>query len=327
MANKGDRIRRIISITLMVLICSSCAHESTIDYDEMTTAEILVRVTKCSEEQAGNIASVLEQCGATKLQNIRDGRAVEREWILTYPEGELQIDFNRKGSDKKLEAVSACNAVKTTAVLYFDDVINNGVPIEDTYYGTLVSPSSESRYYFDTALSMIASVEDMLLIENKKYTYFSSPTVESVEIPAHFDYDGKRFIYRKHDGVVYVSILIYGITEAGQSVDFEFEAEYAMLYPVSFRLNMHRYAENPEEEMIDRVWGSTYYEQFGKLFDELRAEAADRTTPFTEDEINRAAQVMEEFNNTLPSPSIPPIPIYPHKIAGSRRNHPLLLIR
>ena len=306
MANTRDRIRRIILIAWtvwIVLICSRCAHESIIDYEEMTTAEILVRVTKCSEEQAENIASVLAQCGATKLQNIRDGRAVEREWILTYPEGELQIDFNRKGSDKKLQAVEACNAVKTTAVLYFDDVINNGVPIEDTYYGTLVSPSSESQYYFDTTFSMIASVEDMLLIENKKYTYFSAPTVESVEIPAHFDYDGKRFIYRKKNGIVYTGILIYGVTEGGERVDFEFEAEYAMLYPVSFRLNMYRYKENPEEEMINCVWGSTYYEQFGKLFDELRAEAADRATPFTEDEINRAAQAMEEFSNTHPSPA------------------------
>ena len=80
---------------------------------------------------------------------------------------------NRKGSEKKLQAVRGCNAVQTTVVLYFDDVINDGVPIKDTYYGALVSPSSESRYYFDTVFSMIASVEDLLLIENKKYTYFN----------------------------------------------------------------------------------------------------------------------------------------------------------
>ena len=320
MANREDCIRSIIFITLMVLlvvICSSCAKKSIIDYDEMTTAEILVRVTKCSEEQAVNIASVLEQCGATKLQDIRVMGSGGRDWILTYPEGELRIDFNNNKSDKKLQAVEVYNAVKTTAILYFDDVINDGVHIEDTYYGTLISPSSESQYYFDTTFSMIASVEDMLLIENKEYSYYSPPTVESVEIPARFDYDGKRSIYRRKDGIVYIGILIYGITEAGESIDFEFEAEFAMLHPVSFRLNMYSYAENPEEEMIDCVWHSTYNELLGKFFDDLRAEAADRTAPFTEDEIYRATQVMEDFINTHPSPSIP---IVPYGLASITKN-------
>ena len=142
-------------------------------------------------------------------------------------------------------------------------------------------------------MSIIASINDnFATVAQKIYAgiVLSEGDKEAVD---SYDYDNAhRFTYRRlEDGIVYVACTIYG-----DGVEFRFEAEYAMLYPVSLQFCL--IALNPKnEEMIYYVWDGAYYESFGEYFEELRADAASNASTFTEDEISRAAQALKEFWN------------------------------
>lgn len=254
-------------LAALVLLCGGCAED-----DTTPPADIIKRTIGCSDQQAQNIFEILTQCGATKLQNIK--KSSTTQYRLYYPEGVLWLQVDR---EKNLRAVAGQS--DTTMYLYRDGEV----------LGTLIDASLEAPYYFDTTSSMIASIEDMLVVKR-----LLSGTEEA---PKAFDYNGERFAYRTLDGIVHVSYILYGHTDQ-QKVRFPFEAEYAMLHPISLKLDIPRYLpyeEHPEEEHITYVWNGTYYEAVGASAGVFRAEAANRANPFTEDEINRTAQAIQEL--------------------------------
>ena len=287
-------MRKRICIALLVmtaLLLSGCARS--VNYSDMTAEEIFIHEMKCSEEQARYIAYVLEQCGAGRIQEIQQGNH-KRYWLLTYPEGKLELQLD---NDKNLFSIANQFAFPSGMLLFVcAGHILDGVHIEeDTVLGTLISSQTERQYYLDTSLSMITSIEDMLVVEEVEVNMYGIKRSEpEFSDPVFLDYEGESFVYRSSDGMVHVGYNIYsdGSSYANnRGVKFSFEAEFAMLYPVSFQLN----AKGPEGEMIDYVSIGAYYETFGAFFDNLRERATSRTSPFTEDEIHQAQRVLHKF--------------------------------
>ena len=284
-------------LAMIILICSGCTGSIIINYDEMATEEIFIHATKCNAEQAEYIAYILEQCGAGKMQDIRQGRH-ERYWILTYPEGTLELQLDK---EKNLFSISNEYVFQRGFLLYVcaGHIINGAYIEEDTILGTLISSHTERQYYLDTTLSMIKSIEDMLIVEEVEILSPYGLEVSEPEFsdPVFLDYEGESFVCRKSDDIVYVGYNIYSDYSESNSnsnnrgVKFSFIAEFAMLHPVSIRLEV----SGSDGEMIESVWNGEYYEAFGESFDEFRAEVIDGTPSFTEDDINQALQTLSEF--------------------------------
>ena len=267
-------IKRICGALLAAatLLCSGCY-----DYSKMTDQEILVHAMKCSAEQAQSIDAILKQCGVSRIQNIDQGD------ILTCPEGELYITFYKDEKDLNGFRIDSRNYQSASRILYMKGQVHE----------TLVSSEAERQYYLDTTASMISSIEDKLVVIEHQ-TYMGIILDDGKEkTPPSLKYDGRHFISRTPDGIVHVVYIIYTDTYE-PNVDFTFEAQYAMLSPVSLTFYAGRFGDE-KEEIISHVWNGAFYEARGKTFDALKAEAAGHADTFTEAEINSATQALKEF--------------------------------
>ena len=259
-----------VLLAMLLLLCNGCG----IDYENTPAAQIIRRTIRCSEGQAQEIQEVLTNCGATRLQSIKQTSTTQYD--LQYPEGVLWLQVDQENNLRQIAGRS------DTAMYLFRD---------KGYLGLLIETAAERQYYADTTESMVRSIEDRLTT----VSFIGKETV-----PESFEYAGDVFSYCTLDGIVHVSFTIYGVLK-DQKVKFQFKAEYAMLHPVSLKLNSLKLKE---DEQIDYVWQGAIF-QMPVNFDRLREQASVRAAAFTEDEINHAKQIIKEYEEYRPAPREP----------------------
>jgi len=262
----------------------------------MTDVEILVHVLECSEEQAEHMLYTFERIGIGEILDLRRRHEGNIHFILTSPEGEFSLSVN---VERELTGIRGPSITRTRGLssLYSNQMTNicadypEGRFMEDEIRRTLINSDAERQFYFDQSYAMIASIQEFLVVQ-EQWVLTRTP-IGAYERPESFSYHGDWFVSRRaEDGIVEVSLRIYGNIPGQRPVDFGFDIEFAMLHPVSFRLSLF-IADNPE--MIYWVWNGDYYDSMHTLFDELREEAANHTDSFSEDEMNYVRYLLHRF--------------------------------
>ena len=294
---------------LLVLMISGCTSTPEVDFDEMTTVEILVIVIGCNEEQAQHIISTLERVCIGEILDIWPSNQYGWDYKIVSPEGEFTLTVN---GERELQAIRGPMISHDRHTLYVNQVISttdlypDGIFLEDVVLRNLISSDTERQFYFDISNDIITSIQDQLIIQEYSVDYYGfysppSPT-EGYEVPESFEF-GEWFVSRRMEGmteshivdvgIVDVRIVIYSYTEDGEQISFVFDIEFAMLHPISLIMDVN-FEEDPQ--MIYDVWDGEYYDSFHETFDELREASAEHIYTFTEDEINTARDILSRFS-------------------------------
>ena len=299
----------IVFFLLLVLMISGCDAAPAVDFDEMTTVEILVIVIGCNEEQAQHIINTLERVCIGEILDIWPSNKYGWDYKIVSPEGEFTLTVN---SDRDLTAIDGPYLSRISTGLYSNLVTNksdlcpDGRFLEDVVLRTLISSDTERQFYFDISNDIITSIQDLLIIQEyniNSYEFYRPPTpTERYEAPESFEF-GEWFVSRRLDGVIEANLsdvgivdvvfVIYSYTEDGEQISYAFDIEFAMLYPISLILNV-TFEEDPQ--MIYDVWDGEYYDSLHETFDELREASAEHLYTFTEDEISNARDILSRFS-------------------------------
>jgi len=282
-------------------------HDERERFYEMTAAEKLIYVVGCNEEQAQHIIYTLVRVNIGTILDIWPRDQYGWHFVFTAPEGEFSLTVNE---ERELTAIRSpiisCTVSSMLTSLYLNQVTNtcdlypDGRFMDDVIRRILPSSYTEREYYFDITNAMITSIQDYLVIQEYEISHFGvhRTPVGEYEVPTSFDI-GEWFVSQRVDvdglidvGIVDVAFVIYADTD-GEPIPVRFDVEFAMLHPVSLILNV--YGDNPQ--FIYDVWNSSYYYEIHEIFDELRDAAANRKTPFTEDEVNHARHILNRFIN------------------------------
>ena len=283
---------------------SGCATAPVVDFDEMTTVEILVIVTGCTEEQAQHIIYSLERVCIGEILNIWPENQYGRQYKITSPEGEFELTVD----SGVLKAIRGPNFSRKSTTLYLNQVTNtnerypDGKFMDDVVLRSLISSETEKQFYFDITTDIIASILDWLIIQEYSVNYYfpyGAPTPTETFAPISFEF-GEWFVSRRVDGLVDVGIVdvvfvMYSYTEDEEQIKFAFDVEFAMLHPISLILDV-TYGENPQ--MICDVWDGEYYDSLHETFEELREASAEHINTFTEDEISNAKDILNRYRGS-----------------------------
>lgn|GEM_PF-4075243 len=83
---------------------ASCAKpEPEIDYETMTTEEIVALATGCDEDTASTIAGVFEKCGVEKIENIELSTYSKNHWHVYIPNYVLRLSMDKKKNLKRID--------------------------------------------------------------------------------------------------------------------------------------------------------------------------------------------------------------------------------
>ena len=292
-----------IFMLLLVLMGFGCATAAVVDFDEMTTVEILVHVVGCNEEQAQHIINTLERVYIGEILDILPRNTFGWDYDFISPEGEFRLSVNH---ERELTAIRGPNISRNSTTLYLNHVTNtcdlypDGRFMDDVVLRTLISSDTERQFYFDISNDIITSIQDWLIIQEYSIKYYRGFTVrtpaEEYEEAQSFEF-GEWFVSRRVDGIVDVGIVdvvfkIYGYAEDGEQISFVFDIEFAMLHPISLILNVS-FEENPQ--IIYYVWDGNYYDSLHETFDELKGASANHINTFTEDEISNMRDILNGF--------------------------------
>ena len=305
-------LSRVISFIFLILLISGCATDPVVDFDEMTTVEILVHVIGCNDEQAQHIINTLERVCIGEILDIWPSNQYGWDYKIVSPEGEFTLTVNR---DRELQDICGPNISGNYPALYVNKVINttdlypDGKYLEDVVLRNLISSDTERQFYFDISNDIITSIRDWLIIQEyniRYYTGFSVRDRTETYKPQSFEF-GEWFVSRRMDGmlesslidvgIVDVRFVIYSYTEDGEQIPFVFDVEFAMLHPISLIMDVY-FEEDPQ--IIYDVWDGEYYDSLHETFDELREASADHLYTFTDDEINNARDILSRFNKEVP---------------------------